>query len=207
MRLSSKFQGALFAPALICLLFVLKAFCPDSAGESCFADQFAVPIFLPLVAMYRLFGDSSIVGGQELLLVFGYWAFVGFLVGLVVDLFFAHRRQAGIRAGSRPLETAPPVIMPTAATQPIVPSKPKPVPSPVVSAPSAPLAAAVPAAFIPKPVAHAAEAVSPKVVPIMKAMPLAPEHLPGAMIIPHLKDDPAPAKKPPINMLDRPEFQ
>ncbi len=86
MRIPSAIQGAVFAPVLVCLFFLLKAFCPESAGDSCFADQFAVPIFLPLVAVYKIFGDSSVVYGQEFLLIIVYWALIGALVGLILDL-------------------------------------------------------------------------------------------------------------------------
>ena len=86
MRFASALKGLFFAPAIVCLFFVLKAFCPESAGDSCFADQFAVPIFLPLVAVYKIFGNSSIIGGQEFLFIMLYWAITGFLVGLILDL-------------------------------------------------------------------------------------------------------------------------
>lgn len=92
MRLSSATKGILFAPTLICLFFILKAFCPESAGDACFADQFAVPIFLPLIAVYRLFGSSDIILGQEFLFVLIYWSFVGFLVGFILDLY-THQSQ------------------------------------------------------------------------------------------------------------------
>ncbi len=92
MRLASATKGLLFAPALICLFFILKAFCPESAGDACFADQFAVPIFLPLIAVYRIFGGSGIIGGQEFLFVMLYWSFTGFLVGAILDLY-THQSQ------------------------------------------------------------------------------------------------------------------
>src|SRR5687767_14461702 len=85
-NIPSSVQGLLFGPILISLFFVLKAFCPDSAGEMCFADQFALPIFLPLGAIYKIFGDSDIIFGQELLFIFVYWALIGFLIGLILDL-------------------------------------------------------------------------------------------------------------------------
>src|SRR5688500_5801407 len=87
MRIPFSVRGLIFSPTLICLVFLLKAFCPDSAGSSCFADQFAVPIFLPLVAIYKIFGGSAVIGGQEFLLIMIYWAFIGFLIGLVFDLW------------------------------------------------------------------------------------------------------------------------
>ncbi len=86
MRFSSAVRGAVFAPVLISLFFILKATCPESAGESCFADQFAVPIFLPLVAMHRMLGSVDSLGGQEFVFIIIYWALIGALVGLILDL-------------------------------------------------------------------------------------------------------------------------
>lgn len=87
MRLPYAFQGLLFVPALIMLVFILKVFCPESAGEECFADYFAVPIFLPLIVIYKIFGDSTAVLGQEFLFILLYWGAVGFFIGLIFDLY------------------------------------------------------------------------------------------------------------------------
>lgn len=188
MRLPSSVQGLFFAPVIVCLFFVLKAFCPGSAGESCFADQFAVPIFLPLVAVYKIFGDSSIIAGQEFLFVMVYWAFIGFLVGLVVDLLFGRLGRAGMAA---------PALFPT-------PPAPKPQPVPA-STPTitAPVPALAPSITPPKP------APVPPAAPIppapVSAPPLSLKDLP-ASAIPIIKT-PALAKKPPINLLERPEFK
>jgi hypothetical protein len=92
-RIPSSVQGLLFGPILISLFFVLKAFCPGSAGDACFADQFAVPIFLPLIAVYKIFGSSSVIGGQEFLFIMVYWAIVGFVVGLIIDLVVGHKNK------------------------------------------------------------------------------------------------------------------
>jgi len=67
-------------------LIVLKAFCPAFTSGVCFADFFAMPVFLPLVAFYRIFGQNPPFSNQELVLVFLYWALIGLLVGLLIDL-------------------------------------------------------------------------------------------------------------------------
>jgi hypothetical protein len=77
----------LFAPVLVALLFVLKAFCPESAGDACFADWFATPIFLPLIAVYKIFNHVPTASGQEAVFIFLYWALVGFVLGLIPDLY------------------------------------------------------------------------------------------------------------------------
>lgn len=94
MRLPYSIQGMMFAPALVGLVFILKAFCPASAGAACFADYFATPIFLPLVALYRIFGKVPDLNVQEVLFVFLYWAFIGFLVGLFIDLMKPKKEDA-----------------------------------------------------------------------------------------------------------------
>lgn len=88
MRIPYSIQGMLFAPALVGLTFLLKAFCPASAGNDCFADVFATPVFLPLIAIYKIFGYMpASSGGQELLFILLYWALTGFVIGLIIDLF------------------------------------------------------------------------------------------------------------------------
>ena len=133
MRIPSSVQGLIFAPTLICLFFILKAFCPDSAGDSCFADQFAVPIFLPLVAIYKIFGDTSVVAGQEFLLIMVYWAFIGFLVGLILDLW-RHTGTQEIIMPDKPLPISP---LPTALSNPVqhAPSQNMQVVRPVIPQP------------------------------------------------------------------------
>jgi hypothetical protein len=86
-NLPKAIKGFFFAPALILLFFLLKSFCPESAGNSCFSDQFSVPIFYPLIAIYRYFGSSEIIGGHDFLFILGYWAILGFLIGLILDLW------------------------------------------------------------------------------------------------------------------------
>lgn len=179
MRIPSSIQGMLFAPVLICLFFVLKAFCPESAGESCFADQFAVPIFLPLVAIYKIFGNSSVIGGHEFILVLIYWAVLGFLIGLVIDLLWHRNKEAPIVKSQT---VVPPPINKVNLTPP---PKPAPVPAPVV-----PLLKVEPL------VTPKSDLVKP-VIPVITAMPKAPPaNLPGATPV-----------KPPINLLDREEYK
>jgi hypothetical protein len=80
-------QGMLFAPVLISLILLLKAFCPASAGNMCFADWFATPVFLPLIAIYKIFGGVPGQGNaQELLFIVLYWTLTGFVLGLILDL-------------------------------------------------------------------------------------------------------------------------
>jgi hypothetical protein len=86
MRLPYALQGAIFAPVLVGLIFALKASCPESAGDACFADYFATPIFMPLLVIYKIFGGTSAAIGQEILLIFLYWGVVGFLIGFLIDL-------------------------------------------------------------------------------------------------------------------------
>jgi hypothetical protein len=87
MRLPYALQGIIFAPLFVGLIFVLKSFCPESAGEMCFADFFAVPLFLPLIAVYKVFGYIPGPNGQEVLFLILYWALVGFLIGFILDQY------------------------------------------------------------------------------------------------------------------------
>lgn len=85
MRIPYFIKGAFFGPAFIALVMLLKAFCPDSAGDGCLANHFAVPIFLPLVFIYKFLGTSSLP--YEFAFIIAYWAIVGALVGLIFDLY------------------------------------------------------------------------------------------------------------------------
>src|SRR3990167_6991695 len=87
MRLPYAIQGMLFGPALVGLFILLKAFCPASFAQSCLSDYFAAPIFLPLIFVYKLFGDSAAILHQDFLFIMMYWAFVGFFLGLIFDLY------------------------------------------------------------------------------------------------------------------------
>ena len=85
-RVPYAIQGVLFVPLFVALIFVLKMFCPASAGDMCFSDYFAVPVFLPLVMIYTLFDFQGEALGQELIFVLLYWGLIGFLVGFVIDI-------------------------------------------------------------------------------------------------------------------------
>ena len=85
MRIPYFVQGALFGPALIGLSVVLKVLCPAPAGAGCFTDHLAVPIFLPLIFVYRTVGEGLVMV-HELWFVVLYWSLVGLLVGLIFDL-------------------------------------------------------------------------------------------------------------------------
>lgn len=85
MRIPHFIQGTLFGPAFIGLAFFLKLTCPASAGVGCFADHLALPIFLPLVFVYKIVDDNLIMM-HELWFILVYWSLVGMLVGLILDL-------------------------------------------------------------------------------------------------------------------------
>ena len=85
MHVPYSIQGALFGPALIGLTLVLKVMCPAPLGAGCFADSLAVPIFLPLIFVYKIVG-GGLVMYHELWFVVLYWSLVGLLAGLIFDL-------------------------------------------------------------------------------------------------------------------------
>ncbi|PIQ66291.1 MAG: hypothetical protein COV96_02325 [Candidatus Zambryskibacteria bacterium CG11_big_fil_rev_8_21_14_0_20_42_18] len=85
MRIPYFIQGALFGPALIGLTLMLKVICPASADAGCFADNLAVPIFLPLIFVYNVV-DENLVMIHELWFLLLYWSFVGLLIGFIFDL-------------------------------------------------------------------------------------------------------------------------
>jgi len=86
MRLPYSIQGALFGPLFIGLALILKAFCPSNTTDmGCFADHLAIPIFLPLIMLYRAIGEEVLLK-HELWFVFIYWIIVGLLIGLIFDL-------------------------------------------------------------------------------------------------------------------------
>ncbi len=78
-------KGAILLPILVSILFVFKALCPGGGG--CFPDIFAVPIFLPLIAIYRIFGGTPSSSGMELVFIILYWALIGFILGVILDLY------------------------------------------------------------------------------------------------------------------------
>lgn len=107
LRFPLAIKGLVFAPALICLFFLFKAFCPSEGGESCLADQFAVPIFLPLIAIHKIFGDSSVLLGQEFIFIMFYWALAGFLVGLFLDILGHKGGSSGTEQPKISVTTSP----------------------------------------------------------------------------------------------------
>lgn len=85
MRIPHFIKGALFGPAIVALTLVLKVICPAPTGAGCFADHLAVPIFFPLVFVYRVLG-LDLVMYHELWFLALYWSLVGLFVGLIFDL-------------------------------------------------------------------------------------------------------------------------
>jgi len=85
MHVPYSIQGALFGPALIGLSLFLKVLCLTPTGMGCFADFLAVPIFLPLIFIYKIVGEGWIMY-HELWFVVLYWSLVGCLIGLIFDL-------------------------------------------------------------------------------------------------------------------------
>ncbi len=84
-------KGAVFAPTLLVLLFVLKVSC---LGQSdCFADVFSTPAFLPLSAVYRAFGPVSAIATHEPIFLLSYWMIVGLLIGLLFDLMRTNAKK------------------------------------------------------------------------------------------------------------------
>jgi hypothetical protein len=84
MKVPAWLKGALFAPTLLVLLFGLKLTCP--AGGDCFSDVFATTAFMPLAAVYRVFGPAQIILAHEPIFLLTYWMVVGLLIGLLYDL-------------------------------------------------------------------------------------------------------------------------
>jgi len=93
-------QGLIFFPCLVILVLFLKLFCPEAAGDMCFADYFAAPVFMPIVFLYKFFGGYSSALGQELILILLYWAFVGFVLGLSLDLLKSLKDKTPDEAGA-----------------------------------------------------------------------------------------------------------
>lgn len=84
---SYSIQGLFFFPALIILIFLLKLLCPTNADGTCFADFFAKPIFMPIIFINKIFGGYSNALFQELGIIILYWAFIGFLIGFLFDIY------------------------------------------------------------------------------------------------------------------------
>ena len=94
-RIPLSIQGLLFAPALIGIIFVLKITCPAPTGEGCFADNFLTPTFMPLNFLYKVFDKvAPTLALHEPLFILGYWALVGFLAGLTIDIFLSMKKNS-----------------------------------------------------------------------------------------------------------------
>mgnify|MGYP001613034983 CR=1 FL=1 len=100
MRIPYSLQGAVFGPVFILIVAVLKMLCPTSVGAECFADHLAAPIFLPLIFVYKIVGSGWVMI-HELWFIVIYWSLVGFLIGLIFDLYT--RRSQYSPAPRRPL--------------------------------------------------------------------------------------------------------
>lgn len=88
MKVPYSIQGALFVPALLGLIFILRVTCPEvGIEEGCFADTFATPLFMPAVFMHTVWAGESFVAQYELVFLMLYWIAVLFLLGLCFDLF------------------------------------------------------------------------------------------------------------------------
>ena len=85
MRIPYSIQGALFGPALIGISLILKLICPVPIGAGCVTDHLAVPMFLPLIFVYKIVGNNLVMYYEFWFIVL-YWSFVGFLIGLIFDL-------------------------------------------------------------------------------------------------------------------------
>jgi hypothetical protein len=80
-------QGALFAPVLAILIFILKITCPAPNGVGCFADPFLKPLFFPLPSFYAVFGGLRALPAHEPWFVLGYWTLIGLVIGLFCDIY------------------------------------------------------------------------------------------------------------------------
>ncbi len=86
MKIPYYIQGALFAPALVGILFILKITCPAGGGQGCFADPFLTPVFMPLTFIYKVFGDTSFLISHEPIFILLYWVILGLFVGMMFDI-------------------------------------------------------------------------------------------------------------------------
>lgn len=87
MRVPYSVQGALFAPTLMGLVFVLQVTCPEPVGGGCFADNFTIPLFMPAVFLNSVLSGAGAFGQYELLFIMLYWVLVGALFGFIFDLY------------------------------------------------------------------------------------------------------------------------
>ncbi|MDQ3089984.1 MAG: hypothetical protein M3Q24_02430 [bacterium] len=91
MYVSHWLEGLVIAPIFAAVIFLLKLTCPADTGEGCFVDPFYGILFLPLPFIYKIFSSNLVlVGRHEILFILGYWAIVGFLLGLLVHV---HKKE------------------------------------------------------------------------------------------------------------------
>ena len=93
MKIPYYIQGAFFAPSLVGIIFILKITCPAGAGQGCFADSFLTPVFLPLVAIYKVFGAVPFIVAHEPIFILLYWIILGIFVGLLFDILKHERKE------------------------------------------------------------------------------------------------------------------
>jgi hypothetical protein len=92
MKIPHSVEGLVLAPVFASTVFLLKLSCPVKTGEGCFADIFFKIVFLPLPFLYKIFSSNPVwIARHEALVLLTYWAVIGFLIGLLVDV---HRKVA-----------------------------------------------------------------------------------------------------------------
>lgn len=64
----------------------MRVTCP-APGAGCFAEPFVKVLFFPLPFFYEVFGTMRALMYHEPWFVLGYWAIVGFFVGLLFDIY------------------------------------------------------------------------------------------------------------------------
>lgn len=136
MRIPYAFQGLIAFPIIVTICFFLSI------------DSLATPIFLPLVAVYKIFGGIPASTGQELLFILLYWGALGFLLGFILDMY---AKKADSHAVTLPthVSTHPSLPAPTPISAPIYTYTPSISPvSPVYPS----VKAAIPS-IVPNPVA------------------------------------------------------
>ncbi|MBX4206499.1 hypothetical protein KW784_01810 [Candidatus Parcubacteria bacterium] len=74
MRFPYSLSGMILFPALVGVVFLFQI------------KFLATPVFLPLIAVYKIFGSVPEASGKEFAFILLYWSFTGFLVGLILDL-------------------------------------------------------------------------------------------------------------------------
>lgn len=87
MKIPHWLEGSIIAVVFALLIFTLKLSCPARTGEGCFADAFTSILFLPLPFIYKIFSNHLVlVGKYEIIFLLSYWAIVGLLIGLFIDI-------------------------------------------------------------------------------------------------------------------------